>query len=501
MEPIVTPTQMRSIDQASTVAVDELIDRAGSAVARSAVSMMGGTYGRRVVVIVGPGNNGADGRVAAARLVQRGVGVSMVEAASMDPEAPSLRLLIDRADLVIDAAYGTGLRSEFVAPDPGATPVLAVDIASGIDGLTGSLRGRAMHATATVSFAALKPGHLLGSGPEYAGIIEVADIGLDIGLGGVGPDSSLGESNSNVALVTDHDAALAWPRRRVDAHKWNAAVWVIAGSPAMTGAPHLACGAAMRAGAGYVRLSIPGALPSRDGDIGPVEVVRVALPSSGWSQHLDDLGRVSAIVVGPGLGRVPSLVDDLSVLVDISGRTDISERTDSSGGTEWPPLVIDGDGLWALAALIGSNPRGVSFSDRSVVLTPHDGEFQQLTGRNPGPDRIAEAASLAAMLDVTVLLKGGPTVVAGPDGSVRVVTSGDARLATAGTGDVLSGVVGALLAQGLSPLDAGSIGAHVHGRAAALGPAHGFVASDLVDLVPEAVEAIMERPRPPRTLR
>src|SRR5690606_10143333 len=185
--------------------------------------------------------------------------------------------------LVVDAAFGTGLGRPWTAPDPGDAPVLAVDIPSGVDGLTGRVLGRPMCAVRTVTFAALKPGLLLGEGPELAGQVEVADIGLDT-------------SSATIGLVTDADLA-AWPRRPRDAHKYHAAVWVVAGSAGMTGAATLSARGALRAGSGYVRLSVPGA-GSHPAD--PVEAVGRALPAPGWDEDVaTELDRIRALVVGP----------------------------------------------------------------------------------------------------------------------------------------------------------------------------------------------------------
>ncbi len=440
---VVTPEEMAAIDAAAPEPVEILVERAGGAVARAALGLLGGTYGRRVVVVAGPGNNGADGRVAGVRLARRGAHVIVVEAGTSGSLPP--------ADLVIDAAYGTGLSRPYTAPDPGGARVLAVDIPSGVHGLTGRVLGSAMRADRTVTFAALKPGLLLREGRELAGRIEVADIGLDT-------------ARRTMTLVEDRDLD-AWPLRPADAHKYHASVWVIGGSPDMTGAPTLAARGAFRAGSGYVRLSVPGA-ERHPAD--PVEAVGAPLPAAGWAGPvLEDLDRIRALVVGPGLGR------------DDSVRSEVGRLLGAPRG----PIVVDGDGLWALAQWGGSVVDG-----HRVVLTPHDGELRTLLGRELGEDRIADARELAGRLGVTVLTKGRTTVVAGPTGEVRFVTSGDARLATAGTGDVLAGMVGALLAGGLSPLDAAALAAHAHGRAARLGRRIGLVASDLPDLLSQVLD-------------
>ena len=442
MIPIVTPEEMRALDAAAPEPVETLVARAGGAVARAAVDLLGGTYGRRVVVVAGKGNNGADGREAARRLRRLGVRVTVVSAA--DPGT------VPSGDLVIDAAYGTGFRGSWSIPDLGDVPVLAVDIPSGVDGLTGEA-GEALAARRTVTFAALKPGLILGRGRELAGEVTVADIGLDASV------------SAHAFLVTDADVAGWLPERSPEAHKWQTAVCVVAGSPGMTGAASLAAGGAQRAGAGYVRLSTPGGTA---GEGAPVEVVHTSLPAAGWADDvLADLDRFHAVVVGPGLGRDATAAAEVRRLV----------------GAARIPMVVDGDGLAAL----GKRPEGLS---PGIVLTPHDGEYARLTGQRPGPDRLDAARRLAAATGATVLLKGSTTVVARPGGEALVTTTGSPQLATAGTGDVLSGVIAALAAGGLDPALAAAAGAHLHGRAAGLGWPRGLVAGDLVDLLPPAFD-------------
>ena len=230
MIPIFTPEEMAAVDAAAPEPVSVLIERAGAAVARSALELLGGGYGRRVVVLAGKGNNGADGRVAARHLERRGVRVLLVDAL----DAPSV---LPSCDLVIDAAYGTGFHGEHHPPDPGGAPVLAVDIPSGVAGLTGEVGGRALAAVRTVTFAALKPGLVLEPGRSLAGDIELVDIGLDV-------------RSARMGLVERDDVAAWLPHRPVESHKWKTAVLVVAGSPGMTGAAHLAARAAQRAGAG-----------------------------------------------------------------------------------------------------------------------------------------------------------------------------------------------------------------------------------------------------------
>jgi ADP-dependent NAD(P)H-hydrate dehydratase / NAD(P)H-hydrate epimerase len=282
MIPVVTPDEMRRLDAAASEPVEVLIARAGDAVAGAALDMLGGTYGRTVHVIAGPGNNGADGRHAGAVLARRGVRVVMHDAASCPTVLP-------RADLVIDAAYGTGFRGRWAAPAVGGTPVLAVDVPSGLDALTGATDGPVLRATRTVTFAALKPGHLTPAGRQWCGTLDLVDIGLDMG-------------SVRAHLVEAADVRGWLPARPSDAHKWDAAVRVVGGSPGMSGAPALVCSAAMRAGAGMVHLSVPG--PPIAG--APLEVVQHPIPLVGWAQPVLDSCWSSAREWGATMRRPPA---------------------------------------------------------------------------------------------------------------------------------------------------------------------------------------------------
>jgi len=447
MIPVLTPAQMAAADEAASEPVEVLIERAGAAVAHEALLVLGGAYGRRVVVLAGKGNNGADGRAAAARLRRRGARVEVVDALDLPSHLPE-------CDLVIDAAYGTGFRGDYDAPSAGRAPVLAVDIPSGVDGTTGEAGGRVLQATRTVTFAALKPGLLFGAGRVLAGEVVLADIGLEV--------------RSTVGVVERSDVAAWMPALRTDGHKWDAAVLAVTGSSLMMGAAHLVAAGAQRAGAGMVRLGSPGA---GDGASRPIEAVGISLPTEAWEASLQDLGRCRALVVGPGLGRDPGSQASVRALL---GSADV-------------PAVIDADALTALAGLLSPALRR---RPADSVLTPHDGEYERLMAERPGADRLAAARRLAEASGSVTLLKGSTTVVAHPDGRVRIVTTGDARLATAGTGDVLSGVVAALLARGLTAFDAAAAGAWMHGRAGQLGRAEGFIASDLLPLLPAALAEV-----------
>jgi ADP-dependent NAD(P)H-hydrate dehydratase / NAD(P)H-hydrate epimerase len=428
---------------------ETLVHRAGTAATHAALRLMGGAYGRRVVVVAGKGSNGADGRVAAAALARRGARVSVIRAGDAPAELPG-------CDLVIDAAYGTGFRGSYDAPRPPAgAAVLAVDLPSGIDADSGEGSGRPVRADVTVTFAALKPGLLQGEGRARSGRVQVADIGI-------------GFPAPRALLVEDADASILPPRQR-GGNKWNYAVGVAAGSKGMEGAAVLCTRGAMAAGAGMVRLGPPGE-PSA---AWPIEAVRMHLPAHHWAEpFLEAAAKCKAVVIGPGLGTDADTAEEIRTVVAAAP----------------VPMVIDADALTALGDASAAR-RLLGRRTAPAVLTPHDGEYARIAGKPPGGDRLDAARRLAAAIGAVVLLKGALTAVAAPvapvGGGSDVLLSGAGRpsLATAGSGDVLSGIIAAFLARGLPAHEAAALGAHLHGRAARLGPAQGLVAGDLPGLL------------------
>ena len=446
MIPIVTRDEMREIDAAASDPVEVLVQRAGHAVARAALEMLGGAYGRRVNVLAGPGNNGADGRVAAERLRERGAAVRVFDARQLPPTLPA-------SDLVIDAAFGTGFRGTWSAPDVGRAPVLAVDVPTGLDADTGVARRTVLRAQRTVTFAAAKPGHYLADGPELVGDLTVVDIGLPVA--------------ASMFVVEASDVAGWLPSRDRTSHKWRHAVRLVAGSAGMTGAAVLAAGAAERTGAGMIVASSPGAEAVTLAARAPVEVVTREIGDVDWSAEvLSDLARFRALVIGPGLGRQPATVEATTRTIALAPIS----------------TVADGDALYAIAesgALAALRDRRAA-----TVLTPHDGEFARLTGAAPDADRVGAVRRLADSTRAVVLLKGPTTLVAAPDGPTYFMVDGDARLATAGTGDVLAGIIGALLAMGAPALEAAAGGAWIHARAGAKMAPQGLVAGDVIAAIP-----------------
>jgi NAD(P)H-hydrate epimerase len=484
MEPVLTPEAMaaadrRTIDAGTPVAL--LMERAGRAVAWEVRAALGGTYGARGVVLCGKGNNGGDGVVAARALARWGVRTDVVElAGGIDGRALARRLA--RADVAVDALFGTGLARHLEGDAATAVAALrawggltvAVDIPSGIDGLTGAVRGTAVVADRTVTFAARKPGLLFEPGRSHAGLVRVADIGVDLG-----PD---GGASPPMAVLDAVDVAALLPARAPGAHKWSAALLVIGGSGGMTGAPLFASHAAMRAGAGIVWCALPGAAAARGA--GGSEVVARALPdddgvlaAESASEVLTWVRRFGALALGPGLGTAPGTVN---AVIDILRGAPV-------------PVVLDADGLNALGGDLGVL-RDRGGAGRATVVSPHEGEYARLAGRRVGEDHIAAARELATAAATVVLLKGPGTVVAAPDGRVTVNPTGSEALASAGTGDVLTGVVGAFLARGLEPFAAASAAAWVHGaaadRARETTGSSGMVANDLVGAIAPTLSAL-----------
>lgn len=458
MIPVLTPEQMRAADAAAVEAVgggDLFIRRAGHAVARVAKQLLGGAYGRRVVVVAGTGNNGNDGRVAAGWLSEWGARVTVVDA---DDAGGTF---IDRrsADLVIDAAYGIGFRGTWSPPIVFDVPVLAVDLPSGLDAHDGTVAGGVLPADRTVTFAAVKTGMLLGDGPSLCGEIDVVDVGID-------PIDDVG-----VHLVDASDVEAWLPVRDRAAHKWNHAVRIVAGSPGMGGAASLASAAAMRAGAGMVRLSWrTGHEPYSP----PTEVVGTPLPAEQWSAFVShDIARFGSLVIGPGLGRG----DDVAVEV----RETLAECEVTA--------IVDGDGILGAIDPAGGHSVLLSRTGRTV-LTPHDGEFAALGGDAQASDRIGATRDLSRRTGCIVLRKGPTTIVSDPDGATYLVVAGDERLATAGSGDVLAGMIGAFVARGLAPHEAAAAAAQVHGMAGSRCAPEGTIARDVLSAVSDVLSEV-----------
>lgn len=409
------------------------------ALARQLADRTGSIAGRRVCAVVGSGDNGGDALWAATFLRRRGVAATAV---LLNPERAHAKGLaaFRRAggrvvtgvpastDLVIDGVVGIsaagplrpGAAEIFAALADADVPVVAVDVPSGVDVHTGTADGPHVRADVTVTFGGLKPVHALGE----CGRVELVDIGLDL------PDS-------DVRGFERDDVAARWPVPGAHDDKYTQGVTgVLAGSATYPGAAILSTGAAVAATSGMVRYA--GTAAAQVVDHWP-EVVATSTANAA--------GRVQAWVVGPGIGTDEAGAGALMFALD----TDL-------------PVVVDADALTILAA----HPDLVAGRRAPTVLTPHAGEFARLAGHPPGSDRVAATRRLAGEFGATVLLKGNVTVIAEPAGHVYLNPAGQSWAATAGSGDVLSGVIGALLAAGRDPAEAAAMAAYVHARAAAL---------------------------------
>jgi hydroxyethylthiazole kinase-like uncharacterized protein yjeF len=449
-----TVEQIRDAERRAleSTAESDLMDRAATAVAVAAARLLrdrtGKVYGRRIAVLVGAGNNGGDALFAGAWLARLGAQVSAIllapgraHAAGLDEFLESGGRVVDAlppSELVIDGILGLGGRPGLrdraaklgkVIHDA-QMPVVAVDVPSGIDVDTGAVRSSAIRATTTVTMGGLKQGLLVGAGADHAGDVRVVDLGFDL-------DRPL------LQVLEADDMAGILPVPGVADDKYSrGVVGVVAGSKQFPGAAVLCTGAAVHSGAGMVRYAGAAA-----------DVVRNKWPEVVVHDDVGAAGRVQAWVVGPGIGTDEEASESLSrvMLSDV-------------------PVVVDADGL----TLLGSEWFDGVAGDRAhpTVLTPHDREFERLFGE-VGDDRLGAARQAAAKSGAIVLLKGNSTIVATPDGMAYVNRTGTPWLGTAGSGDVLSGMIGAFLAGGVDAPLAAAAGAFVHGVAGQIAAASG----------------------------
>jgi NAD(P)H-hydrate epimerase len=455
LQPLLTAEETRVAEEAHTGSLDDLMERAGTAVADLVAEQFPG----RVAVVCGRGNNGGDGRVCARVLGERGRDVTVVDGLGD----------LDEPDVIVDALLGIGLRDaprEDVARmieriNQAGKPVVAVDVPSGVVASTGEVPGAAVQATVTVTFGAAKVGLAIAPGRFHSGAVHVAWIGLE----------QAGHEHS----LLDAAILATVPRKNAESTKYRGgSVLVVGGSRGLTGAPMLAVLGAFRADAGYVTVAAPeSALPVIEA--GLLEAVKRGLPedaagrvlprSAEWV--LEAAERADAVVLGPGLGRSDGTRDVVRVLLE-----ELSV-----------PVVLDADGLWELEPFERAAP---------TVMTPHTGELARLVGAEAADvdaHRLEYVRRAASRFGATVLLKGADTLVASPREGVLVAAYGAPSLATAGTGDVLAGVIGAFLAKGMEPRLAAGAGAVAHGIASRIvTPQAGLVAGDLLPAIQRALE-------------
>jgi NAD(P)H-hydrate epimerase len=454
LEPLVTAEEVRRAEEAHPGSLEELMERAGTAVAQVVLQRFPG----RVSVVCGSGNNGGDGRVCARVLAEEGRDVTVVEGFGD----------LGESDVIVDALLGTGLRE---APreetarmieriNASDRPVVAVDVPSGVNASTGEVPGAAVRASVTVTFGAAKVGLAVSPGRLHAGTVHVAPIGL-----------AVGEHEHALVPAT---ALADIPRKSPSSTKYRAgSVLVVGGSRGLTGAPMLAALAAFRADAGYVTIAAPeSTLPTIESRV--LEAVKRPLPEDSAGRLLpraadavlEAAERADVVALGPGLGRSDGTRELVRILLE-------RLRT---------PVVLDADALWELEPFERPAP---------TVLTPHSGELARLLGTSADEldaHRLESVRRAASLYGSVVLLKGADTLVAAPREGVLVATYGRPALATAGTGDVLTGVVAAFLAKGLDARLAAGAAAVAHGLASRLVEGQvGLVASDLLPALQRAL--------------
>jgi hydroxyethylthiazole kinase-like uncharacterized protein yjeF len=486
--------EMRAVDRWAIeergVSSLDLMERAGAGVARvlERVAPDGS-----VVVVCGKGNNGGDGLVAARLLRDAGRVVTVVCVAPPQELTGDARANLDRlpgdapvaldavaldgATVIIDALLGTGFQGDphgaageaIEAVNAAAAPVVSIDVPSGVDASTGVVAGAAVRAAVTVTFHAGKPGLWIHPGKAHAGEVERIDIGIPRGA----------PCATTIGLISS-SVLDALPRRAASSTKFSSGhVLVVGGSRGLTGAPRMTAQAAMRAGAGYVKACVPVSLQAILATAGPPELMTRGLPdddggltAAGVASVLGETGRGGALALGPGLGRGDGAA---AFARELAREAEI-------------PLVLDADGLNAHAGRLGE----LAARAASTVLTPHAGELGQLLevgSEEVERERLRHVRAAAELARAVVVLKGDDTLIAAPSGRVAVSPGGTPALATAGTGDVLTGVIAALLAVDLDHFTAAAAGVWLHaeaGREAARrqGANEGVVASDVIAALP-----------------
>ncbi len=509
---VVTGTEMKKIDKTASekhnVASSTLMENAGKEVAQRASSVLKSLGSGNVLVVAGAGNNGGDGFVAARHLSEAGHPVQvLVMAAEKEfkgdtadnlkqlkaiikpvfrPDEKTIKTATDNADLIIDALFGTGFKGEapvlvaqaICAINCANVFVLSVDIPSGVEADTGQTGGAVVEADETVTFGLPKLGCVVYPGAAYVGELTIVDIGF--------PEVLIATAG-HIDMPAPEDMARLLPLRSPDAFKQSAGrVLVVAGSVGMTGAAAMCAAAALRAGAGIVTLAVPESL----NDILETkltEVMTASLPETkartisaeAASSILAMLPSFDLLILGPGLSQNAETLETVRRVVAESSL----------------PLVLDADGLNALEGL----PEVLNRRGGEVIVTPHPGELSRLVGEDVKTiqkDRFAAAREAARRTRASVVLKGARTVIASPDRKLSLNPTGNPGMASAGTGDVLAGLIGGLWVQHIPAFNAAVLGTYLHGLAGDLAADDltGFclVAADLIEYMPEAFGTIIE---------
>ncbi len=513
---VVTSQEMRAIDRAAIEGLGipglVLMENAGRDVFIHLTDFTDGVEGLRALVVCGKGNNGGDGFVVARHLANHGADVRIILLGRMSEvqgdaqvnmaiakgmglpiveilDEEGLALLTDtllEADVVVDAIFGTGFSgkaeglyaSVIDRMNSCDSPLIAIDCPSGLNVDTGRPEGACVEADLTVTMALLKRGHLLYPGADLCGEVAVVDIGI--------PPSLVEQQKIRLATLEEDEARLLIPQRPRDAHKGDCGtVYLLAGSVGFTGAGAMAGLSALRAGAGLVTWGLPQSLNDAM-EAKLTEVMTKPLPeTSARSLALKALAeseaflkKATVLALGPGISTHP----------------ETAELVHQAVSTLTLPMIIDADGLNCLAL-----KKGWKKNSRSeLVLTPHPGEMARLLNiatEDVQKDRIGITERAAQEFEATVVLKGAPTIIAQPNQDTCINTTGNPGMATAGSGDVLTGLIAGFMAQGLSGYSAAKLGVYVHGLAGDLAAEEktelGMIAGDILDKVPEALKSLL----------
>jgi len=514
---IVTADEMRALDRAAIedygISGLVLMENAGRQVVDLIHRVLGEVRGRVVTIFTGKGNNGGDGYVIARHLLNMGAEVkvlSLVNTGEVTGDAAVnleiwrkigqkvyivfqgdginiVRLALMNTDFIVDAIYGTGFKGKMPEKtgriiellNSSGKPIVAVDIPSGLEADTGRINGPCINAHYTVTFGLPKLGLFLETGTDFAGEITVADISL--------PGVLVEKTAPQRHLITEENVKMWLPHRPSPAHKGTfGRVLVVAGSKGMTGAASLTGEAALRSGAGLVTVAVPETLHNIMEEK-LTEVMTAPLPDTGSGSLSREalqriqilLENIDVLAIGPGLSQAPEVITLIRELIP-------SLKI---------PCVLDADALNALAGEVGILRK----LQAPVVITPHPGEMARLMGVSPKfiqEDRIGNALKAAAAWNVVTLLKGSRTVVAAPDGTVYINPTGNPGMATGGSGDVLTGIIASLIAQGLKPIRAAAAGAYLHGLAGDLAAEEkgmmGLIAGDILSALPAASKKLTD---------
>lgn len=517
MTKIVTGAQMQELDRRTIgearVPGTVLIERAGSGLVTNLEDVFGSARGKRITILCGKGNNGGDGFVVARLLRRRHAHVrilTMTPISELSRDATTMYRqfvraagksavqpyrsasqtlpLLRESDILIDALLGTGLSSDVTGRygdaidniNEAGRPVVAVDLPSGLHADTGAILGRAVRASLTVTFGLPKLGLYQNHGIDLAGSIRIVDIGI--------PSAYIDAVTSQTMLMTPAFVQASLPTRRPSSHKGTFGhAGIIAGSVGKTGAAALAARAALRIGAGLVTVAVPSSVNDVL-EAKLLEAMTIPMPetkSRTFSRAALDrltafIAARTAIAIGPGLSTHPETVELVQALTKQLDR----------------PAVLDADALNALAGRASM----LTACKTPPILTPHPGEMARLetdaTPQSVNADRINTAARFARERGVFVVLKGARTVVARPDGTAAICPTGNPGMATAGTGDILTGMIVGLLAQGLSSWEAACVATYLHGCAGDLAAAEkgqaGLIAGDLIEQIPFAIKIAHE---------